>query len=237
MASKNHTRGSPTGSERGSDDPHIFIADIKTPFLAFQMPKTSMMDENQSTVVAATPGKKTMATTYHPHKPSHVETLPQSYPSQDPVVMKKGISVSFSVTMPWHTDFSAVDSSHCHQAFFPETCKHSLRGTESAGPSTQSRSLEDSFHQAAESDVGHLDEAGFEDEYMPRSTLPSILLAMERAGGSRYQEKGEYGTVQNDIHYLMAVSELGMTVLTILLSFCSKKRYCWQVVVLVPPGC
>ncbi|MBZ3878457.1 GRB2-associated-binding protein 2 [Sciurus carolinensis] len=149
MASKNHTRGSPTGSETGSDDPHIFIADIKTPLLAFQIPKTSMMNENQSTVVAAIPGKKVMATTYYPHKPSHVETLPQSYPSQDPVVMKKGISVSFSVTMPWHTNFSAVDSSHRHQA---------------------------------ETDMGHLDEAGFEDEYMPRSTLPSILLAMERAG-------------------------------------------------------
>ncbi|MBZ3868992.1 Coiled-coil domain-containing protein 138 [Sciurus carolinensis] len=67
-------------------------------------------------------------------------------------------------------------------AYFPETCKHSLRCTESAGPSTQSRSLGDSFHQAAESDVGHLDEAGFEDEYMPISTLPSILLAMKRAG-------------------------------------------------------
>ncbi|MBZ3884798.1 putative ubiquitin carboxyl-terminal hydrolase 21-like [Sciurus carolinensis] len=80
--------------------------------------------------------------------------------------------------MPWHTDFSAAESSHRHQAYFSETCKHSLRCTESEGPSTQSRSLGDSFHEAAESDVGHLDEVGFEDEYMPMSILPSILLAM-----------------------------------------------------------
>ncbi|MBZ3886106.1 GRB2-associated-binding protein 2 [Sciurus carolinensis] len=62
-------------------------------------------------------------------------------------------------------------------------CKHFLRVTESAGFSTESKNLGDNFHQAAESDVGHLDEVGFEDEYMPLSTLPSILLVMERAGG------------------------------------------------------
>ncbi|MBZ3879088.1 GRB2-associated-binding protein 2 [Sciurus carolinensis] len=167
-----------------SDDPYIFMADTKTPLLAIQIPKTSVMDKNQSTVVAAATGNKAMATPYHPHKPSHVETSPQMYLSQDPVVRKKGRTISFSVTMPWCRDSSAVDSSHHHQAFFSETCKHSLRDTEIAGPFTQSRSLGDSFHQAAESHVGHLDEVGSEDVYMPMSTLPSTLLAMEKAGGN-----------------------------------------------------
>ncbi|MBZ3878902.1 Phosphatidylinositol 3,4,5-trisphosphate-dependent Rac exchanger 1 protein [Sciurus carolinensis] len=91
------------------------MAHIKTPLLAFQIPKTSIMDKNQSTVVAAVPGNKAMATPYHPHIPSYVEIPPQSYPSQDPVVRRKGRSVSFSVSMPWHRPFSVVDSSHCHQ--------------------------------------------------------------------------------------------------------------------------
>ncbi|MBZ3876960.1 GRB2-associated-binding protein 2 [Sciurus carolinensis] len=181
MVSKSHTRGSSTGSETDSDNPYIFMVHMKTPLSAIQIPKTCTMDKNQSTVVAATPRNKAMVTPYHPHKPSHVETPPQRYPSQDPVVMKKGTSVSFSVTMLWCRDFSAVDNSHHYQAFFPETCKHSLRGTESAGPSTQSRSLEDSFHQTAESHGGYLEEAGSQDEYMSMSTLSSILLAMERA--------------------------------------------------------
>ncbi|MBZ3876846.1 GRB2-associated-binding protein 2 [Sciurus carolinensis] len=35
-----------------------------------------------------------------------------------------------------------------------------------------------------ETDAGHLNEAGPDDKYRPMSTLPSILLAMERAGGN-----------------------------------------------------
>ncbi|MBZ3880283.1 Phosphatidylinositol 3,4,5-trisphosphate-dependent Rac exchanger 1 protein [Sciurus carolinensis] len=115
IATKSHTRGISTDSETDSDDPYIFMAHIKTPLLAFQIPNTSMMDKNQSTVVAAAPGNKAMATPYHPHIPSHVETPPQSYPSQDPVDRRKDMSVSFSVSMPWHRPFSAVDSSHCLQ--------------------------------------------------------------------------------------------------------------------------
>ena len=99
MASKSHTRGSPTGSETDSDDLYIFMEHTKTPLSVFQIPKTSIMDKNQSTVVAAAPGNKAMATLYHPHKPSHVETPPQMYNSQDPVVRKRGTSVSFSVTV------------------------------------------------------------------------------------------------------------------------------------------
>ncbi|MBZ3874342.1 GRB2-associated-binding protein 2 [Sciurus carolinensis] len=148
MASKSHTRGSPTGSETDTDDPYIFMEHTKTPLSAIQIPKTSIMDKNQSTVVAEVPRNNAMVTPYHPHKPSHVETPPQRYPSQDCVVRKKGITVPFSVTMPWYRDFSAMDSSHHHQAFFPEICKHSLGDPESAGPSTESRSLGDCFHQS-----------------------------------------------------------------------------------------
>ncbi|MBZ3886346.1 Ankyrin repeat, SAM and basic leucine zipper domain-containing protein 1 [Sciurus carolinensis] len=81
MASKNHTRGSPTGSKTDSDDPYIFKAHTKTPLSDFEIPKTSIMDKSQSIFVAAAPGNKAMVTSYHLHKPNHVVKPPQIYPS------------------------------------------------------------------------------------------------------------------------------------------------------------
>ena len=46
-----------------------------------------------------------------------------------------------------------------------------------------------------------------------RTTSPQHVLLPEVSGT---RKKQEYGTVQNDIHYLMAVKGLGMTVLIIL---------------------
>ncbi|MBZ3875626.1 GRB2-associated-binding protein 2 [Sciurus carolinensis] len=160
MLFKSHTRGSPTGSKTDNDDPYIFMAHTKTPLSDFKIPKTSIMDKSQSTLVAAAPGNKAMATPYHAHKPNPVETPPQIYPSQDSVVRKKGRSVSFAVTMAWHrllcsgqqplSPRSVLTPAKVRgeEAFFPETCKHSPRGTESEVPSTESRSLGDNFYQA-----------------------------------------------------------------------------------------
>ncbi|MBZ3869112.1 GRB2-associated-binding protein 2, partial [Sciurus carolinensis] len=196
MASKSHTRGSPTGSKTDHDDPYIFMAHTKTPLSAFQIPKTSFMDKNQSTVVAAASVYKAMTT---PNKPQTKSC--------------KNTSTNVPFTRPCDHEEGYISIFFCHYAlvqellcsgqqppsprpvlnlvkargegvFFPDICKHFLRVTESAGFSTESRSLGDSFHWAAESDVGHLDEAGSGDEYMPMSTLPSILLAMEREGGN-----------------------------------------------------
>ncbi|MBZ3887488.1 Ankyrin repeat, SAM and basic leucine zipper domain-containing protein 1 [Sciurus carolinensis] len=66
MTSKSHTRGSATGFETDRDDPYIFMTHTKTPLSAFQIPKTSIMDKNQSTVVAAASVYKAMATPYKP---------------------------------------------------------------------------------------------------------------------------------------------------------------------------
>ncbi|MBZ3877600.1 GRB2-associated-binding protein 2 [Sciurus carolinensis] len=181
MASKSHTTGSPTDSETDSEDPYIFMPHIKTPLSVFHIPKTSMMGESHSTGAAAAPGSKAMTTLCHPHKPSEVETPQQNCPSQNPAVRKKNRSVSFAATMPCHRDYQAVDSNHHHQAFFPEAFKYPPRDTQNAGPSAQSRSLGISFQQPEETDAGHLNEDGHDENYRPMSILPSILLAMERA--------------------------------------------------------
>ncbi|XP_047393691.1 uncharacterized protein LOC124974542 isoform X3 [Sciurus carolinensis] len=44
--------------------------------------------------------------------------------------------------------------------------------------------LQHGLSQPEETDAGHLNEAGPDDKYRPMSTLPSILLAMERAAKS-----------------------------------------------------
>ncbi|MBZ3873732.1 putative ubiquitin carboxyl-terminal hydrolase 21-like [Sciurus carolinensis] len=82
--------------------------------------------------------------------------------------------------MPCHRVYHAVDSSHHHQASFPEACKNYLWGTKSAELAADSRAHGDNFHQAEERDTSHVNEAGFGDDYVPMSTLPSILLGMER---------------------------------------------------------
>ncbi|MBZ3883089.1 GRB2-associated-binding protein 2 [Sciurus carolinensis] len=174
VASRSHTTGSPTGRK----DPYIFMAPIKTPLSAFQIATTSIMDKSHSSVAVAATGNKAMSTPSHPHKPSQVETPQQSCTSKDSVARKKDTSVSFAATMPCCRVYHAVDSSHHHQASFPEACKNYLWGTKSAELSADSRAHGDNFHQAAEIDVGHLDEVVSEDEYMPMSTLPSILLVM-----------------------------------------------------------
>ncbi|MBZ3884797.1 GRB2-associated-binding protein 2 [Sciurus carolinensis] len=196
MASKSHTRGSPTGSETDCDDPYISMAHTKTPLSAFQIPKTSIIDKNQSTVVAAASVYKAMATPYKPQTKSCKNTSTK-VPFTRPYGHEEGyISIFFchyalvqelicsGQQPPSLRSVLTLVKTRGEGVFFPDICKHFLRVTESAGFSTESRSLGDSFHWAAESDVGHLDEAGSEDEYMPMSTLPSILLAMERAGGN-----------------------------------------------------
>ncbi|XP_047393211.1 GRB2-associated-binding protein 2-like [Sciurus carolinensis] len=67
---------------------------------------------------------------------------------------------------------------------FPEACKNYLWGTKSAELAADSRAHGDNFHQAEERDTSHVNEAGFGDDYVPMSTLPSILLGMERVGGN-----------------------------------------------------
>ena len=50
---------------------------------------------------------------------------------------------------PSRTSLGHVGLTSSVTALFPETCKHSPRGTESAGFSTESRSRGDSFHQVS----------------------------------------------------------------------------------------
>ncbi|MBZ3873439.1 GRB2-associated-binding protein 2 [Sciurus carolinensis] len=85
---------------------------------------------------------------------------------------------------PSRTNLGHVGLTSFVTASFPEACKNYLWGTKSAETSADSRAHGDNFHQAEERDTSHVDEAGSGDEYMPMSTLPSILLGMERVGGN-----------------------------------------------------
>ncbi|XP_046323728.1 ubiquitin carboxyl-terminal hydrolase 21-like [Marmota monax] len=197
LTSSSHTTGIPTGPERRREDSSCCTALRITPLSAFQILKKSMMDRRHSTMAATAPGNNVMAT------PSQVGRPQQSCPSQDPVVRKKDRSLSFAATIPRHRDFPAVDSNLLPQglnltlptvlvklvkqdATFPETHKHSPRGMERAGPSVESRSLGASIHQPAGVDVGHLNHAASEDDYLPRSTDPFTLQAMQRTGGNSH---------------------------------------------------
>ncbi|KAF7474288.1 hypothetical protein GHT09_014980 [Marmota monax] len=178
LTSSSHTTGIPTGPERRREDSSCCTALRITPLSAFQILKKSMMDRRHSTMAATAPGNNVMAT------PSQVGRPQQSCPSQDPVVRKKDRSLSFAATIPRHRDFPAVDSNLLPQATFPEAHKHSPRGMERAGPSVESRSLGASIHQPAGVDVGHLNHAASEDDYLPRSTDPFTLQAMQRTGNT-----------------------------------------------------
>ncbi|KAM4798198.1 ubiquitin carboxyl-terminal hydrolase 21-like [Urocitellus parryii] len=182
LTSNSHTTGIPTRPERHREDSSCRTALRITPLSAFQILKKSMMEGRHSTMAAAAPGNRVMATPCQSHHTSQAETPRQSCPSHDPVVRKKDRSLSLAATRPRHRDFPAVDSSLLPQATFPEAHKHSPRGMERAGPSAESRSLGASIHQPAGVDVGHRNPAASEDDSLPRSTGPFTLQAMQRTG-------------------------------------------------------
>ncbi|KAM5124936.1 LOW QUALITY PROTEIN: ubiquitin carboxyl-terminal hydrolase 21-like [Callospermophilus lateralis] len=186
LTSNSQTTGILTCPERHREDSSCCTALRITPLSAFQILKKFMMDGCHSTMAAAASGNNVMATPCQSHNTSQVETPQQSCPSQDPVVRKKDRSLSFAATIPRHRDFPAVDSSFLPQDTFPEACKHFLWGMERARPSAESRSLGASIHQPAGVDVGHLNHAASEDNYLPRSTEPFTLQAMQRTGGNSH---------------------------------------------------
>ncbi|KAM5126463.1 LOW QUALITY PROTEIN: ubiquitin carboxyl-terminal hydrolase 21-like [Callospermophilus lateralis] len=186
LTSNSQTTAILTCPERHREDSSCCTALRITPLSAFQILKKFMMDRCHSTMAAAASGNNVMAIPCQSHNTSQVETPQQSCPSQDPVVRKKDRSLSFAATIPRHRDFPAVYSSFLPQDTFPEACKHFLRGMERARPSAESRSLGASIHQPAGVDMGHLNHAASEDDYLPRSTEPFTLQAMQRTGGNSH---------------------------------------------------